>query len=253
MIPVDYNKAAPDYDRRYELHDYPGIRSTILESVDRTGGNLRVLDVGCGTGQWLAELASAGCDVAGVDPSEEMLRRAFAKVRGDLRRGSAEALPWGDAWFDVVLYINSFHHVAAPETALRETFRVLRPGGVLLSIGLDPHAGTGRWYVYEFFPSTLAVDLGRFPSRARRIDWIEAAGFTDVAVRVAERLRFSTSFEEACRNGILEQSFTSQLTGLSPADYAAGVQRIRHAAEKDGGFRLEVDLALYTTEARKPV
>ena len=124
---------------------------------------------------------------------------------------------------------------------------------VLLSIGLDPHAGTGRWYVYEFFPATLAVDLGRFPSRARRIDWIEAAGFTDVAVRVAERLRFSTSFEEACRNGILEQSFTSQLTGLSPPDYAAGVQRIRHAAEKDGGFRLEVDLALYTTEARKPV
>src|SRR6266404_4721445 len=126
--------------------NYPGIRSTILEAVDRTGGNLRVLDVGCGTGKWLAELASAGCNVAGIDPSEEMLRRAFANVRGDLRRGSAEALPWGNAWFDVVLYINSFHHVAAPETALRETFRVLRPGGYSFPLGWiltrEPAAGT---------------------------------------------------------------------------------------------------------------
>jgi ubiquinone/menaquinone biosynthesis C-methylase UbiE len=249
---VDYNKIAGQYDRRYQLHDYPGTRSTILAAIERSGYP-RVLEVGCGTGKWLAELASTGCDVAGVDPSREMLQRASAEVSGDLRQASAEALPWDDASFDLVFCINSFHHFSEPETALRETFRVLRPGGKFLSVGLDPHEKGGCWYVYEFFPETVGLDLERFPSRVRRTGWIEAVGFTDVVVRVAERLKFSRSFEQALRDGLLEQSFTSQLTALSFAQYSAGMQRIRDAARKDDTFRLEMDLALYATEARKPV
>ncbi len=73
-----------------------------------------------------------------------------------------------------------------------------------------------------------------------------------MVVRVAERLRFSRSLEEALRAGVLAQSFTSQLTALSSADYSAGMQRIRDAAQEDGAFRLETDLRLYATEARRP-
>ena len=170
-------------------------------------GRLRVLEVGCGTGKWLAELASAGCGVAGVDPSAEMLRRAAAEVKGSLCRGSAESLPCRSASFDAVFYVNAFHHFATPESALGETFRVLRPGGKLLSIGLDPHEGTGPWYVYEFFPETLALDLARFPSRARRTRWMEAAGFRNIDVRVAER-RIPTTYE---------LSFDRRLAGLQRA------------------------------------
>ena len=223
----------------------------MLGAIDRAG-RLRVLEVGCGTGKWLAELASAGCGVAGVDPSAEMLRRAAAEVKGSLCRGSAESLPCRSASFDAVFYVNAFHHFATPESALGETFRVLRPGGKLLSIGLDPHEGTGPWYVYEFFPETLALDLARFPSRARRTRWMEAAGFRNIDVRVAERLSSSRSFEEAIHDGVLEPSFTSQLRALSRAEYSAGVERIRCAAGKDPAFRLRAELTIYATEARKP-
>lgn len=252
MTRIAYDRIAGEYDRRYELEDYPGIRAVILGTVD-SGGVRRVLEVGCGTGRWTAELARAGCDVSGIDPSAEMLARASSRVAADLRQGSAEALPWAADCFDAVFYINSLHHISAPEDALREAFRVLRRGGTLLSVGLDPHEKRGRWYVYEFFPETVSLDLARFPSVDRRLGWMHAAGFTDVSVRVTECLQSSASLAEALQSGILQQSFTSQLTALSAAEYAAGMDRIRTAAADDESLRLQVDLTLYATVARKPL
>ncbi len=252
MTTIAYDRIAGEYDRRYELYDYPGIRAVILETVNSRAVR-RVLEVGCGTGRWTAELARAGCDVSGIDPSTEMLARASSRVVADLCQGSADALPWVDDSFDAVFYINSLHHIPAPADAVCEAFRVLRPGGTLLSVGLDPHEKGGRWYVYEFFPETIALDLGRFPSVQRRLGWMQAAGFTDVSVRIAERLQSSSSLPEALQSGILQQSFTSQLTALSAAEYAAGIDRIRDAAAKDKSLRLYVDLTLYATTARKPV
>jgi ubiquinone/menaquinone biosynthesis C-methylase UbiE len=177
MTTVNYDEVAHRYDRRYELHEYAGIRAVLLAAVAGLE-TARILEVGCGTGKWLALLHSAGCSVAGLDPSAEMLRRASLLVPGDLRLGSAEALPWGEASFDVVFYVNAFHHFEKPAAALCESHRVLRSGGKIVSIGLDPHEGGGRWYVYTFFPSTLALDLARFPSRAQRTLWLREAGFT---------------------------------------------------------------------------
>lgn len=249
---VRYDAIANAYNRRYELHDYPGIRSALLGAVG-SAEHRRVLEVGCGTCKWLAVLAQAGCEIAGIDPSKEMLRRAPQAANGDLREGVAEALPWSDDSFDVVFYINALHHFVEPELALREASRVLRPGGTLMSIGLDPHEEGDRWFVYDFFPETLQLDRTRFPSRTRRAAWIEAAGLTGIAVRPVELLRSSSSFDELLRAGALEQSYTSQLTALSADQYSAGMLRMRETAQRDGAFRFVSNLTLYATEATKPV
>ena len=166
---------------------------------------------------------------------------------------AAEALPWPDAWFDCVVYVNALHHFADPVRALQESFRVLRPGGRLLSVGLDPHQRTGRWYIYEFFPAALAADLVRFPSHKQRISWLRNVGFDEIMVRVVEHLQFTLPFAQAVQDGVLKRSFTSQLGVLSAEQHAAGMERICESAEKNEALRLEVDLHLYSTVARKPV
>lgn len=187
-------------------------------------------------------------------PTQLYLSSASSRVRGDLRHGFAEDLPWPEASFDLVLVVNALHHFAAPSVALGEAFRVLRAGGTFLSIGLDPHERVPNWYVYDFFPETLPRDLERFPSASRQTAWLAAAGFAQVEVKVVEQIQSTHTLDEAHRTGILKASFTSQLTELTESQYSAGIQRIHTAAANTGeSFRLHVDLALYATEARRPV
>jgi SAM-dependent methyltransferase len=100
----------------------------------RSGQN--VLDVGCGTGVVAITAARIGARVRGVDLTPELLERArenasVANVEIDFREGDAEALPFDDAQFDIVL--SQFGHMFAPrpEIAIAEMLRVLKPGGTI--------------------------------------------------------------------------------------------------------------------------
>lgn len=103
----------------------------------------RVLEVGFGPGIDLVRLRTAvGPDgsVAGIDASGQMLRQARKRTADhdvDTRLGSAESLPWPDAFFDAVLSINSIAFWPDPEAGLAEIHRVLRPGGRVV-IAMQP-------------------------------------------------------------------------------------------------------------------
>jgi ubiquinone/menaquinone biosynthesis C-methylase UbiE len=95
-----------------------------------------VLDVGCGTGTFLQQLAAqSDRRLAGLDISPGMIREARSRLgpgdRADLREGDAEALPWLDASFDAVVCIASFHHYPHPAKALAEMRRVLSADGTV--------------------------------------------------------------------------------------------------------------------------
>ncbi len=91
----------------------------------------RVLEVGCGTGLLLSRIAPIASRAVGVDLSPGMIARA--RDRGlNVVRGSAVALPFADASFDVVYSFKVLAHVPDIDTALREAVRVTRPGGVML-------------------------------------------------------------------------------------------------------------------------
>jgi ubiquinone/menaquinone biosynthesis C-methylase UbiE len=109
----------------------------------------KVLEVGFGPGvgvQLLANSASAGY-VAGVDPSEEMVlqattrnKRAIARGRVDLRRASAESLPFDDELFDKAMAINSMQVWPDAVAGLREIRRCIRAGGKV-GLGFTPYSG----------------------------------------------------------------------------------------------------------------
>ena len=99
-------------------------------------GQLTV-DVGCGGGLLAEEVARLGATVVGVDPSRSSLAtaRAHAAAAGlaiDYRDGCGERLPLADASADIVYCVDVLEHVRDPGAVLRETARVLRPGGLYL-------------------------------------------------------------------------------------------------------------------------
>jgi ubiquinone/menaquinone biosynthesis C-methylase UbiE len=95
-----------------------------------------VLDVGCGTGEFLERLIrKSDARAAGLDISAGMIREARSRLGSkgsvDLREGDAEALPWPDASFDAIICIASFHHYPNSAQALAEMHRVLTPHGTI--------------------------------------------------------------------------------------------------------------------------
>jgi SAM-dependent methyltransferase len=93
-------------------------------------GSSRVLDVGCGSGEFLRTLTDRGAVATGVDPARGMveLARTVAPL-ADIRVAEAENLPFADASFDVVTAVNALQFADDTVDALAEFARVLAPGG----------------------------------------------------------------------------------------------------------------------------
>jgi len=106
---------------------------TNLEFLDQAGvlrpGD-KILEIGCGIGSVVFKLSGQGYDVVGTDISGEAIsygQKKYADIRLEVQ--PAEALPYEDGAFDVVLSFDLFEHIAATDAHLSEVRRLLRPGG----------------------------------------------------------------------------------------------------------------------------
>ncbi len=109
-------------------------------------GGLRALDVGCGPGALTAELVKrlGPAAVSAVDPSDAFVAAAQERYPGvDVRRATAEQLPFDDRVFDATLAQLVVHFMADPVAGLREMARVTRPDGVVAACVWDHAGGEG--------------------------------------------------------------------------------------------------------------
>lgn len=138
---MSFDVAAEAYDRF--MGRYSQLLSPQLADLAGVRHGQRVLDVGCGPGALTAELVGrlGATAVAAVDPSEPFVDAARTRNPGvDVRRASAEQLPFPDGSFDAVLAQLVVHFMADPVAGLTEMARVTRRDGVVAACVWD-HAG----------------------------------------------------------------------------------------------------------------
>lgn len=177
---------APDFAARATTYDalrpgIPGLDAALVRAGDLAGR--RVVDVGCGTGRFAEVLhREHGAEVTGVDPEPVMLAVAQRRASAGLSfaEGRAEQLPFEDACFERATMVLSCHLVERA-AAFAEVRRVLAPEGRLAIATFDP-GYFSRYYLNEFFPSVLAIDLARFPSGEVLRRELVPAGFVAVGV-----------------------------------------------------------------------
>lgn len=145
---------------------------TQLRILDRmlAGCSGRIMDLGCGSGAAVPHLRQRGFDVVGVDFSPEMLAHARQHFADDggvrFCRSDAECLPFASESVDHLVCLGLLEYLRDHERAVRETARVLRPGGTaVFSIpnGISPyHLTRGMAFRLWRFGKSL---MGRSPAR----------------------------------------------------------------------------------------
>jgi demethylmenaquinone methyltransferase/2-methoxy-6-polyprenyl-1,4-benzoquinol methylase len=183
------------FDRLARLYDLgmPRARKRHLDVglslAERPVG--RVLDVGGGTGRATIELDAA--ERIAVDAARGMLQRA--RDRGlDTVQGDARRLPVTDGSADAVTVVDAFHHLPAQRQVVRDAWRVLAPGGVLV--------------IRDFDPDTL---LGRGLVLAEA-----AVGFDSVFTGPDDLAAFVAS--EGFRSAVPDRGFGYTVAGVKPGD-----------------------------------
>jgi SAM-dependent methyltransferase len=113
---------------------------TVLDRV-AAGPGVRLLDVGCGSGEAAVRASTRGATVAGLDNSEAMIEECRRKLpSGDFRVGDMQQLPWPDGHFDAIISCNAVHFTSRPDRAFAQMRRVIRAGGTLAVSSNGPRA-----------------------------------------------------------------------------------------------------------------
>jgi SAM-dependent methyltransferase len=111
----------------------------------------RVLDVACGTGNLALIAARRGCLTSGLDIASNLLAQARERARQEsldieFTEGDAEAMPYSDASFDVVVSMYGVMFAPRPERVVSELYRVAKPGGLIALANWTPDGFIGKMF-----------------------------------------------------------------------------------------------------------
>lgn len=146
----------------------------------------KLIEIGCGHGNFLLEAQSAGYDVQGLEFSQDAAQRANSKLGGPVVTvGSTQSVDLPSAAFDVCVMADVIEHVRDPYATMQYVHRILKPGGVLFIATPSTESWSAKvlgsaWmeykleHLYYFGPKTLGRLLG-------------CVGFQDVAVHTGRK------------------------------------------------------------------
>lgn len=175
--PIAEAEAVAQYDKGARLYMLPEYRYFVWKILRRGIKGGRVLDIGTGSGRLAIELAKArggNFEIIGLDVSENMLKIAQentrqAEVTDKIKfvLANADALPFPDGSFDLVISYASLHHWFRPAAVFNEAQRVVKKGGTVII------RDNRRVYGNPFWEAFIWI-LRRFMNRRHRDNWPKA-------------------------------------------------------------------------------
>ncbi len=167
-----YNSIAEKFDDVVNIYDTKKrLRVVFEELLPKKLTKLKLLDAGCGTGWFSKAAVQKGVQVTSMDIGPKLLEQVKKKCKSKRVVGSVMKMPFKERTFDVVISSEVIEHVTHPNKALKEFYRVLKPGGILILttpnrfwhfslfwanvIGVRPYQGLENWYSWKSLRENL--------------------------------------------------------------------------------------------------
>ena len=184
-----FNEWSKKYDRSIlQFLVFSKSHNMFIRHIIQDNRIFRVLDIGCGTGEFALRLKGFKKDVNifGIDISTEMIKIAKEKTKFnhdiDFKVGDVEDMPYDNNYFDYITCAHSFHHYPNKRKAVREMFRVLKDDGKVMIIDGYKDTLLGK-FIFDFIIKKHEVNVHHLHSvQFQRI--MKRIGFKDIVQTV---------------------------------------------------------------------
>ncbi len=226
---IDYNDISKTYDH-YRSYAYSEVMQ--LMRFGRIEKGMKILDLGCGTGNLSAQLLDCiSLETIGVDKSLPMLEKASKKgLKVLCADADLNPLPFKDESLDVVIGAYVIQHIKNRVDLIRECHRILNEGALILLTSSHVQIENLHPVMKEFFPSLIEMDKKRFPEISKLDYFFESAGFRDIRHEelVISKIPIDMVYLDKVKN-----KFVSTFHLLPENEFMAGVEKLDRFIKKN--------------------
>lgn len=230
MQPVNYNEISKIYDDVREGDII--LINHFLQEISHAD-KLKVLDIGCGTGNYTdlfqRVTQSKGYRVYGIEPSEGMIDKARKKNNHIVfQQATAENIPAEDGFFDFIFMTDVIHHIPDICKMFSEIHRILKQQGKACIV-TQSHRQIEARPIAQFFPGTVRVDRERYPDIHEIITAAQSGGLIHLKQEIlfeGEAMELGVDYLELVR-----KKGYSMLHLLNEREYQTGLSTLENALQ----------------------